>query len=176
MLTWSKSSHHWLSLVFLTATPTGGSQTHSPVVRLANMCSPDRGSIISTHSVGGGALLDPPLAPPPPPGVALCSFFFKFTLKKHCGTALSYFWLSALHCSIILKGFDFLVKLLQVKSGLCTMYTKWKLWIHEIFDGIWKIVNFFKSNCWALGRDVGWGDIFGSAQKPMAKFRRGRVF
>ena len=36
---WSKSSHHWLSEVFLTGTPVGGSQTHSPVVRLANMCS-----------------------------------------------------------------------------------------------------------------------------------------
>ena len=83
-LTWSKSSHHWLSLVFLTATPTGGSQTHSPLVKFAYMCSPDRGSIISTHSVGGGALdalllpglprapwlelLGPNEAPPPPGG------------------------------------------------------------------------------------------------------------
>ena len=36
---WSNSSHHWLSSVFLTGTPTGGSHTHSPVLRLANMCS-----------------------------------------------------------------------------------------------------------------------------------------
>ena len=53
-LTWSKSSHHWFSFVFLTGTPAGGSQTHSPVVKFAYMCSFVRGSIISTHSVIGG--------------------------------------------------------------------------------------------------------------------------
>jgi len=31
-------------------TPVGGSQTHSPVMRLAYIGSPVRGSIISTHS------------------------------------------------------------------------------------------------------------------------------
>ena len=53
-LTWSNSSHHWFSLVFFTGTPAGGSHTHSPVVRLAYMCSLVRGSMISTHSVIGG--------------------------------------------------------------------------------------------------------------------------
>lgn len=34
-----------------TGTPGGGSQTHSPVVRFAYICSFVRGSIISTHSI-----------------------------------------------------------------------------------------------------------------------------
>lgn len=46
----SKSSHHWRSLVGLTGTPGGGSHAHSPVFRFAYMCSPLRGSTISTHS------------------------------------------------------------------------------------------------------------------------------
>ena len=33
-----------------TRTPSGGSQRTSPVFRLANMCSRDAGSMISTHS------------------------------------------------------------------------------------------------------------------------------
>ena len=45
---WSNSSHHWLSSVFLTGTPTGGSHTHSPVLRLANMCSCNK-NIFSHH-------------------------------------------------------------------------------------------------------------------------------
>ena len=51
-----------MSLVFFTGTPAGGSHTHSPVVRLANMCSWVRGSMISTHSV--------PPPPPPPPSLS----------------------------------------------------------------------------------------------------------
>ncbi len=47
---WSKSSHHWSSEARLTGAPGGGSQAHSPVDRLANMCSLVRGSTISTHS------------------------------------------------------------------------------------------------------------------------------
>lgn len=38
-------------MISYTGTPGGGSHTHSPVVRLAYICSFVRGSMISTHSI-----------------------------------------------------------------------------------------------------------------------------
>ena len=42
---------NWRNIETYTGTPAGGSQAHSPVVKLAYICSLVRGSTISTHSI-----------------------------------------------------------------------------------------------------------------------------